>query len=200
MVLLSYGSMFTNNVRICIYVCMYVCMYVCIYVIYFLQFMVISIILTRVFYFMCLKGVDLISAAWKGYVAAVKRILSARPDLINYRDEVGRAMEKSVTFIHVLVCIHACFIRSYSLSPIVPIYLLPPISVAKVLVAHMHLHIHCILIRYSIIHCMYGRWLSVYRVSYLSHSSRTSLAVSSASYSVSPPAGDGTWSPICQRT
>ena len=32
--------------------------------------------------------------------------------------------------------------------------------------------------------CM-GGWLSVYRVSYLSHSSRTSLAVSSASYSVS---------------
>jgi hypothetical protein len=32
--------------------------------------------------------------------------------------------------------------------------------------------------------CM-GGWLSVYRVSYLSHSSRTSLAVSSATYSVS---------------
>ena len=38
-------SMFTNNVRICIYVCMYV--------IYFLQFMVVSIILTRVFFISC---------------------------------------------------------------------------------------------------------------------------------------------------
>ena len=57
MVLLSYGSMFTNNVRICIYVYMYiymyVCMYVCLYVIYFLQFMVINIILTRVFFILC---------------------------------------------------------------------------------------------------------------------------------------------------
>ena len=32
----------------------FVSMYVCMYVFYFLQFMVISIILTRVFYFMCL--------------------------------------------------------------------------------------------------------------------------------------------------
>jgi hypothetical protein len=36
----------------------------------------------------------------------------------------------------------------------------------------------------SYIVCMVG-WLSAYRVSYLSHSSRTSLAVSSATYSVS---------------
>ena len=74
-------------------VSMYVCMYVCIYVIYFLQFMVISIILTRVFYFMCLQGEDLLSAAGEGDVAAVERILSARPDLINYQGMVGRAME-----------------------------------------------------------------------------------------------------------
>jgi hypothetical protein len=37
-----------------VFVCMYVCMYVFLYVFDFLQFMVISIILTRVFYFMCL--------------------------------------------------------------------------------------------------------------------------------------------------
>ena len=77
-----------------VFVSMYVCMlFVCMYVFYFLQFMVVSIILTRVFYFMCQKGEDLISAAMDGDVAAVKRILSARPNLINYRDEVGRAME-----------------------------------------------------------------------------------------------------------
>ena len=101
---------------------------------------------------------------------------------------------RSSNDVNVLVCIHLCFIRLYPLSRIVPIYLLPPISVAELLVAHIHPHIHCILIRYSIVHCMYGR------VAVCVYSSRSSLAVSSASYSVSPPPGEGPWSPICQRT
>ena len=36
-----------------LYLCIYVCMYVCLYEVYFLQFMVINIILTRVFFISC---------------------------------------------------------------------------------------------------------------------------------------------------
>ena len=179
---LSYGSMFTNNVRICLYVCgIYVYMYFiscnsCLKELFLREYFILCAYREKISY---LQQGERMWPRLRGYCLRGPTLLT-----------IGTGQVEQWNNLSLYTC--TCMVTCMLYTIVFPLPHRPHIPAPSNLgrginwwriCTHTYtVSLSALIVSYTV--CM-GGWMSVDRVSYLFHSSRTSLAVSNASYSVS---------------